>query len=149
MKPIKYSLLLWSFLLFTACASHPELHDLETKVSGGMDKDEVLDVMGNPQLTKRRQSQDIWQYYFYEGDNRTIKEVHFKDGKVIYKGDPAAPKSNQTAKAIDERNSRANAAQSSESAFVDTEPMKEKTKRMQKDLESEIPAQKSNYQELE
>ena len=110
----------------------------------------MLNQMGTPNLTKRRNGKDIWQFYFYQGEQKTVKEVHFKDGKVVYRGDSALPKSNETAKAADERNARSNSAISASGATIeDSEPTANKISRMKKELESELPKEKSKFQELE
>lgn len=142
-------------LLTISCASTPEIGSFDRSIANGMDKDQVLTGFGTPNLTKRRNGMDVWQFYFYNGDNKTIKEVHFKDGKVIYRGSPVLPKSNETAKAVDERNSRANAALSAaggssySSTLEDTESTASKVNRMKQEFEAELPNKKPNYQELE
>ncbi len=137
-------------LLTISCATSPSLNSFDQTVSLGMDKDQVLNEAGTPNLTKRRNGMDIWQFYFYDGEKRTIKEAHFKDGKVIYRGPVVLPKSNETAKAIDERNSRANATNPASGITTsDLPPSSNTVNRMKQELESELSDKKSNYQELE
>ncbi len=133
-----------------SCATTPDLGSFDKMVFNGMDKDQVLNEVGTPQLTKRRNGMDIWQFSFYQGENKTIKEVHFKDGKVVYRGASILPKSNETAKSIDERNARSNAAQSASGAsIVDSESASSKINRMNQELEAELPNKKPEYQDLE
>ena len=83
----------WSFLLvrtfiivfFTACASSP-LKDF-SRVKRGMDKDDVLDIVGSPHHKNRVDDSDIWGYTLREGDHNVEKEIYLKGDRVIYVGD--------------------------------------------------------------
>lgn len=63
-----------------------------SKVQVGLEKDQVLAVMGSPQRTLRRAGQDRWSYLFYDEDNNRVqKEVRFENGVVIHVGEPIFP----------------------------------------------------------
>lgn len=80
------------------------------KVAGGMEKDDVLDMMGSPTATLRRSGKDRWFYVFYEDKIRFEKEVQFFEGKVVYKGEPWLPPADQQAFAVDQKNEAMNSA---------------------------------------
>ncbi len=70
------------------------------KVKTGMDKDQVMVLMGNPERTERLHSKDRWTYVFYDERVRYEKEIHFLDGISTYVGEiwePEASKSWQAA----------------------------------------------------
>lgn len=63
-----------------------------SKIQVGMEKDQVLAIMGSPQKTLRRAGQDRWSYSFYDDDNNKVqKEVRFENGFAIHVGDPILP----------------------------------------------------------
>lgn len=63
------------------CVSKP--HRLIQNVNPGMEKDQVLDIMGSPQRTFRNDGRDIWIYIYYVQQQRSGAEVTFADGKVV------------------------------------------------------------------
>lgn len=73
-------------LAITSCTSSP--YRSFQNVNSGMDKSEVLDLLGSPNKSERYKGLDIWQYSFYEDNKKIKKEVHFRKGKVIYYGKP-------------------------------------------------------------
>jgi outer membrane protein assembly factor BamE len=85
------------------------------KLHPGMEKDDVLDLMGSPQRTQRLQGKDRWTYVFYDNKFRHEKEVQFFEGNSVYVGDPTQPevsatetdaKNEASNKAIEEENQR-------------------------------------------
>lgn len=63
-----------------------------SRLQVGMEKDDVLVMMESPQRTQRWKGQDRWTYIIYDdNNNRTLKEVHFENGRVVYTGDPQIP----------------------------------------------------------
>lgn len=58
------------------------------KLKPGMEKSQVLDVMGGPDRTQRWRGMDRWTYIFYETDLRNEREIHFAEGKAVYLGAP-------------------------------------------------------------
>lgn len=71
------------------------------EVKPGMEKDDVLDLMGTPTRTQRAQGKDRWTYVFYDNRIRFEKEVQFFEGNAIYAGDIKQPESIKTAAAVD------------------------------------------------
>ena len=75
----KLSLILAAFMV-VGCSSASK--DVRDRVSKGMDKDEVLEELGNPSRSKRVKGADRWSYDQYDGDVKTTTHVYFKSGKV-------------------------------------------------------------------
>lgn len=84
-----YRLLLAAPVFISACQSSPS-RDFD-KVSQGMTKGDVLEIMGSPSWTLRWKGMDRWNYSFYQDESLIQKELHFNAGKVQYKGDPLVP----------------------------------------------------------
>lgn len=57
------------------------------KLKVGMDKGDVLDIMGSPKRSERWHGQDRWTYSFYQENQLYDKEVHFLEGKATYVGE--------------------------------------------------------------
>lgn len=82
--------LLCFFVVFTAaCQSMPSKQF--TKLKTGMDKDDVLQIMGSPDRTQRWQGMDRWTYKVWESDTSELKEVHFSEGIAVYVGEFVKP----------------------------------------------------------
>lgn len=75
--------------LSIGCQSSPLKDFSELKV--GMEKGEVLDILGNPNHSGRFHGKDRWTYVFYDNKIRYKKEVHFDQGHVVYLGDTWTP----------------------------------------------------------
>lgn len=91
-KPLRFSLicLLSSLtILSQGCQSSP-LTEFG-RLSIGDDKATVLEALGGPQSTKRRQGIDRWGYVLYQDGIKHLKQLDFYDGILIYKGDPVPP----------------------------------------------------------
>lgn len=111
---------LWFFcFLMLSCQSSPvkqfsKLHD-------GMEKTEVLDIMGPPRTVTRMHGKDRWIYVYYDNEVRQEKEVHFQDGKAVYVGDSWKPTPDQTAESKDKKNEELEKIASEESKKRQTE----------------------------
>lgn len=82
-------------------------HKEFSKVQDGMDKGQVLETVGNPTRTQRWHGKDRWIYVLYPDKmHADVKEIHFQNGTVIYKGDPIPPA--VSAEDQDRRNEEAN-----------------------------------------
>ncbi len=71
--------LIWGLL--TGCASTPQ-RGLE-KLEVGMDKSQVVELMGSPLHSQRQKGQDIWTYRYFKDDQEWFTRVTFKQGRVI------------------------------------------------------------------
>jgi outer membrane protein assembly factor BamE (lipoprotein component of BamABCDE complex) len=69
-----------SFLLIS-CATSNELH--VGRVTPGMEKSEVIELLGSPQRTTRSNNSDHWLYVFYVNDQKSGAEIRFEQGKVV------------------------------------------------------------------
>lgn len=78
------------------------------EVKPGMEKAEVLAIMGSPQQTRRIHGKDRWFYNFYENKIRFQKEIQFFEGSAVYVGDISQPEVAQTAAAVDAKNAKKN-----------------------------------------
>jgi outer membrane protein assembly factor BamE len=95
------------FLLFFSalgCQTN-ELKQYE-KLKVGMDKGDVIDVMGSPRRTERWHGQDRWTYVFYQDREQYLKEVHFMGGRASYIGDLWKPEI--SADEVDRQNEASN-----------------------------------------
>lgn len=102
--------LLFPFILLTALilsGCQTSMLKQFQSVSMGMEKADVLELMGSPRDAQRFHGKDRWKYVFYEDKIRFTKEVHFLDGTVIYVGDIWEPAYEQSAVAMDKRNQEA------------------------------------------
>lgn len=89
----KNNFIRWNFLVFMgsffliSCASQPakEFDRLKT----GMDKPEVLDAVGNPKRTFRKNDKDHWIYVYYRHDREIWQDVIFSQGLVTQVSAPS------------------------------------------------------------
>jgi outer membrane protein assembly factor BamE (lipoprotein component of BamABCDE complex) len=85
-----YGIVISSTLItFSSCAGYQERFN---EVEPGMEKHDVLEIMGNPKYTRRYQGVDRWGYIFYEEGRRFERQVHFREGVVTYRGNRPQPK---------------------------------------------------------
>lgn len=80
------------------------------EISPGMEKDDVLDLMGSPNQAQRFHGKDKWTYVFYDKRIRFEKEIQFFEGNAIYVGEITQPPVEQSAIAVDARNESTNKA---------------------------------------
>jgi outer membrane protein assembly factor BamE (lipoprotein component of BamABCDE complex) len=80
---------LWPLLLvpvfcsvLLGCSSS-SAHDDFAEIKAGMDKAQVLEVMGSPRQNTRRDGRDEWNYVFCEGGRRQSGHVVFEKGEVV------------------------------------------------------------------
>ncbi|WP_413586075.1 outer membrane protein assembly factor BamE [Bdellovibrio sp. HCB274] len=93
--------------LFTSACQTSMLKQFES-IKPGMEKDDVLNIMGSPNQTQRVSGKDRWYYTFYDKRMRFQKEIQFVDGSAIYIGEISQPAPDQTAVAVDARNDARN-----------------------------------------
>jgi len=93
-------------LVLTACQTSMLKQFAEVKP--GMEKDDVLNLMGSPTRTQRFHGKDRWTYVFYDDRIRFEKEVQFFDGSAVYVGDVWQPEASKNAVAMDSFNDKKN-----------------------------------------
>lgn len=98
---MRFALLWLAFIFVLGCQTPAHLD--WAKVHAGLDKDQVLELMGNPVRTERIKGKDRWTFVFYENQIRREKEVHFLEGIAVYTGDHIEPAVAQQASQIDAR----------------------------------------------
>lgn len=75
-----FNLIIFS-LLFVACST-PQ-HQRISQVRKGMDKSDVLDIIGGPNAAKRKNGKDVWIYIYYEKNEKKGKQYTFNKGHLI------------------------------------------------------------------
>lgn len=80
------------------------------EIKPGMEKAQVLNVMGSPSRTQRFHGKDKWTYVFYDDSIRFEKEIQFFEGSAIYVGERSQPDPDKTAVAVDIANEAKNKA---------------------------------------
>lgn len=100
--------LILSSLFMTACQT--SMLKQFSEIKPGMEKDDVLSLMGSPNQTQRFHGKDRWSYVFYDNRIRFEKEVHFFEGKSVYIGDIWQPEPEKSAVAVDAANEANNQA---------------------------------------
>jgi outer membrane protein assembly factor BamE len=93
-------------LMLTGCQTN--ILNKFNQVKHGMEKDDVLNLMGSPQRTQRFHGKDRWTYVFYDHRIRFEKEVHFFENNAVYVGDVWQPEENRSAFAMDKANDAKN-----------------------------------------
>lgn len=97
--------LLFTFLfLLASCVTKPA--DDFAKLKPGMDKGQVLEIMGDPTYKNRRRGQDHWTWVYFDDTGKKEDSVHFEDGSAIYIGAKAKPE--VSAEDRDKANEQAN-----------------------------------------
>gem|GEM_PF-815222 len=87
-------------LLFLGACQGSPLKDFSS-LKMGMEKNEILEIMGSPSRTQRFHGKDRWTYIFYETETRYEKEVHLDEGKAVYIGDIWNPPVENSAESVD------------------------------------------------
>ena len=73
------------------------------QVMPGWRKADIIEHLGPPHKTGRRNSIDLWTYEFFEEGIHYIREIHFIEGKVVYAG-PRKKIESLTAEQVDAQN---------------------------------------------
>jgi outer membrane protein assembly factor BamE len=97
-----------TFLLSVAFSLGCQTNEIKafSSLQPGMDKGQVISIMGSPQVSDRIHGRDRWTYVFYHDELKHVKEVQFTEGKSTYIGDPPAPEVSATEQ--DAKNAAAN-----------------------------------------
>lgn len=107
-----------SISALTACVT--PRHKFFGNVQQGMEKDQVLEAAGSPNVSRRVKGQDTWLYIYRDAPGGTqTKEVIFENGRVVYAGDRRGPKI--SAEEQDRINDEINAADAATEAEFETE----------------------------
>lgn len=101
-------LILFFFLSLFLVSCQTNMAKQFESITPGTDKDAVLDRLGSPRGMTRIGGEDRWYYLYYQGELRQQKEIHFKDGLVIYIGDKKKPAPEIDPVVIDTKNDEVN-----------------------------------------
>jgi outer membrane protein assembly factor BamE len=93
-------------IFLSACQSSPLRQFSELKA--GMEKDDVLNIMGSPNRSQRFHGKDRWTYVFYDNKIRFEKEIHFFEGNAVYIGEVWQPEEARSAYFADRVNEEKN-----------------------------------------
>lgn len=115
-------------LLMSACQTN--MVKQFDQVKPGMEKDDVLQLMGSPNRTQRFHGKDRWTYILYENYMRFEKEVHFFEGNAVYVGNTWHPDPEQSAFVVDKKN-------------------EEKNQKMDQELSAEITLHRKAFEQYE
>lgn len=94
-------------LMTTACQT--SMVKQFSEVKPGMEKDDVLHLMGSPNRTQRFHGKDRWTYIFYDDRIRFEKEIQFFEGNAVYIGETWQPEPEKSAVAVDKVHDEKNA----------------------------------------
>lgn len=78
--PLLFTTIL-SSILITSCVTPKYMAQNDLKI--GMEKAEVLDIMGGPNRTSLRKGKEFWLYIYYKGKERLGTVVVFQKGYTI------------------------------------------------------------------
>lgn len=99
-------LLIFCAYVVTGCQS--SMVKQFSSIKPGMEKDDVLEIMGSPTRTQRFHGKDRWTYVFYDERIRFEKEVQFFEGNAVYIGDIWQPEPEKSAFNVDKLNEEKN-----------------------------------------
>jgi len=107
---LRYLSIPFMLLMLSLTACQTSMVKQFDKVKLGMEKDDILDIMGSPNQVQRFHGKDRWSYVFYDKRIRFEKEVHFFDGNAVYIGDNYEPPVELSAAKVDAKNEASNQA---------------------------------------
>jgi outer membrane protein assembly factor BamE (lipoprotein component of BamABCDE complex) len=62
-----------------------------SRLKEGMEKDQVIEQAGGPNVSRRWKGKDRWIYDYKTPDGRQTREVHFEEGRAVYVGSKVVP----------------------------------------------------------
>ncbi len=89
MRSLNQLALCFAFLFLISACTTPRPKKFES-LSLGQTKSDVIDLVGNPKISKREKGRDFWIYSYFEGEQEFRKSVEFEKGKVVQLS-PARP----------------------------------------------------------
>ncbi len=93
-------------LFLTGCQTN--MKKAFDEIKPGMDKDQVLDIIGGPRAVTRFHGKDRWFIMFFHKGVRYDREIHFKEGLADYVGEPYEPPLEKQAAYVDKKNEEMN-----------------------------------------
>jgi outer membrane protein assembly factor BamE (lipoprotein component of BamABCDE complex) len=83
---------LWILGVIVAVIGCSTISESMQHVRTGMDKAEVLNILGDPKFTYRENSQDHWAYFYNANNQEWRRDIVFENGKVIRVTKPTSGK---------------------------------------------------------
>ena len=80
--------LLVSAVLLLTCCTHIHLNKRITRLPYQSEKFDAMNLLGKPFQVKRKYGLDYWIYKFKVEDGEYIRQIVFKEGRLIRKGKP-------------------------------------------------------------
>ena len=62
-----------------------------SRLKEGMEKDQVLEQAGGPNVSRRSKGKDRWVYDLHTPEGRESREVQFEEGRAVYVGAKVVP----------------------------------------------------------
>lgn len=76
------NLIATSLLFFLAACASPTVDNSLGSLHLGMDKDAVLEKVGNPKNSQRVKGKDIWTYGYFKNEKEFRQKIVFEDGRI-------------------------------------------------------------------
>ena len=86
MSPVRSFLV--STVFFLTCCIHTHLNKRITRLPYQSEKFDAMNLLGKPFQVKRKYGLDYWIYKFKVEDREYIRQIVFKEGRLIRKGKP-------------------------------------------------------------
>lgn len=83
---------LWTLCVIVSAVGCSSISQNLQQIRAGMDKGEVLNILGNPKFTYRENSQDHWAYFYESNNSEWRRDIVFENGKVIRVTKPTSGK---------------------------------------------------------
>lgn len=101
-------LLVFAFLLLSLAGCQTNMKKAFEEIKPGMDKDQVLDIIGGPRAVTRFHGKDRWFVKFYHDGLPYEREIHFSNGIADYVGETYLPPEEKQAAYVDKKNEESN-----------------------------------------
>jgi outer membrane protein assembly factor BamE len=101
-------LLIFAFAFFCLAGCQTNMKRAFEEIKPGMDKDQVLEIIGGPKAVTRFHGRDRWFIRFYTDDVLYEREIHFLNGHADYVGGPYEPPPERQAAVVDKKNEESN-----------------------------------------
>jgi outer membrane protein assembly factor BamE len=101
-------LLIFSIFALSLTGCQTNMKKAFDEVKPGMDKDQVLEIIGGPRAVTRFHGKDRWFISFYADGVRYEREIHFSNGIADYVGETYQPPEDNRADVVDKKNEEDN-----------------------------------------
>lgn len=102
------TLLAFMFIALSLSGCQTNMKKAFEEIKPGMDKDQVLEIIGGPRAVTRFHGKDRWFIMFYTDGVRYEREIHFHNGVADYVGESYVAPEEKQAAYVDKKNEEAN-----------------------------------------